>query len=157
MLTPAERTERIERIRALPAQLEALIAGKTDQQLDAPTSDVWTARQHVHHIADSHMNAFIRTKLALTESEPTIKPYHQDEWVTLADATQVPASVSLGLLKMLHERWVTLYESLTDDQWTRSVFHPEQQRLITLDDMLITYSNHGEGHLTQIKAALASA
>jgi hypothetical protein len=157
MLTPAERHDRIEKIRNFPAQLEALVVNLTDQQLDAHLPDEWSTRQNVHHVADSHMNAFIRFKLALTEKTPVIKPYLEAEWAKLPDTVGLPIAPSLLILHGLHQRWATLLDSLTDEQWARTAYHPEQGRVLTLDDFLITYSNHGDAHIEQLSRALTAA
>ena len=157
MLTPAERHERIEKIRSLPIRLEALVIQLTDQQLDAHLPGEWSTRQNVHHIADSHLNAFTRFKLTLTERVPIIKPYDEAEWAKLPDTTGLPVASSLLILKGLHQRWVMLLDSLTDEQWTRTAFHPEQGRLLSLDDFLIIYSDHGDAHIAQLSRALTAA
>ena len=157
MLTPAERHDRIEKIRQFPTQLEALIAHLTDQELDAHLPDEWSTRQNVHHVADSHMNAFIRFKLALTEKTPIIKPYAEAEWAKLPDTLNMPIGPSLEILHGLHQRWVTLLDSLTDEQWARPLYHPEQGSVLSVDDLLITYSDHGEAHIEQLTRALTAA
>ena len=156
MLSPAERRERIEKIRSLPVRLEALVGSLTDQQLDAHLPGEWSTRQNIHHVADSHLNAFTRFKLALTEWVPIIKPYDEAEWAKLSDTTDLPVASSLLILKGLHLRWVTLLDSLTDEQWARTAFHPEQGRVMSLDDFLITYSDHGDAHIAQLSRALTA-
>jgi hypothetical protein len=157
MTTSSERQERIARIAALPDALAAVVAGMSDAELDARVdADPWTIRQVTHHIADSHINAFIRMKLMLTEAHPTLKPYDQDAWAQLADAA-MPVDATLALLRGLHARWVRLLESLGDAEWARSALHPENGE-VTIDGMLVTYSDHGEEHVAQIgriRAALA--
>lgn len=156
MLTATERQNRIERLRALPERLEALVAGLRDTDLYTPyLAGEWTVAQNVHHLADSHMNAFIRLKLLLTEDRPTLKPYHQDMWAATPDAMNLPVESSLALLRGLHARWAVLFESLSDDQWQRSGFHPENGD-ITAEDLLRTYAGHGEAHLDQITRTLAA-
>jgi hypothetical protein len=157
MTTSSERQERIARIAALPDALAAVVAGMSDAELDARVdADPWTIRQVTHHIADSHINAFIRMKLMLTEAHPTLKPYDQDAWAQLADAA-MPVDATLALLRGLHARWVRLLESLGDAEWARGALHPENGE-VTIDGMLVTYSDHGEEHVAQIgriRAALA--
>lgn len=149
MPTPSERQQMFERIRLLPSQLEAAVAGLTDQQLDTPyRAGGWTVHQVVHHLADSHYNGHIRMKLALTEDRPTLKTYEQDDWAKLTDYTG-PIHSSLSILKGLHERWTTLLKSLPDAAWSRSALHPESGSL-TVDDLLVTYSKHGANHAGQI-------
>ncbi|MCL4247317.1 MAG: putative metal-dependent hydrolase [Anaerolineae bacterium] len=151
MHTPEQRTALIANIRALPEQLAAAIEGWSDSQLDfRPASDEWCARQIVHHVADSHMNSFIRMKLALTEDTPTIRPYDQVAWAEMVDTTQPPVEYSLNLLRGLHRRWVALWESLSEADYQRRYFHPENKAYTTLDEHLATYSQHGLDHIEQI-------
>lgn len=150
LLTPAERLGKIAKIKNLPAVLEAAVKGLNDDQLNTPYGEgKWTIRQVVHHLADSHMNAFVRVKLALTEQKPTLKPYDQEEWAKLYDTTELPIQASLLILNGLHERWSALLEALPDSSWNRPMIHPEIGDL-TLDDLLVTYAHHGENHVGQI-------
>lgn len=150
MTTPEQRAERIAKIAALPDALAAVVAGLSDAELDAHSpADPWTIRQVTHHIADSHVNAFIRLKLMLTERHPTIKPYDQEAWARLADAA-LPVDATLILLRGLHARWVRLFESLGEGDWARTAYHPENGE-ITVDWLLDTYARHGEEHLEQIQ------
>jgi hypothetical protein len=145
-----ERRRKIEQIRALPALLEQAVKGLSDVQLDTPYREGgWTARQVVHHVADSHMNAVIRMKLILTEDHPTVKPYDQDAWAGLPDSTGLPVDVSLQIIKGLHTRWMRLLESVGDGDWQKGGHHPESGTL-TLDSILDIYSAHGERHVGQI-------
>jgi hypothetical protein len=149
-MTPDQRREKIATIAKLPAALEAALNGLNEGQLDTPYGDgKWTIRQVVHHLADSHMNAFIRMKLILTEDHPTLKPYNQDSWATLTDTTTLAPESSLSILKGLHARWTTLLGKVTDDQWGRKAHHPETGE-VTLESMLTTYANHGEKHVGHI-------
>lgn len=150
MLTADEIRERIARIEALPSLLEAAVRGLNDSQLDTPYRDGgWTVRQVVHHLADSHMNAFIRAKLIVTEDNPTLKPYNQDDWAKTADACRLPIQSSLMLVKVLHERWVALLKSLPESAWSRTAQHPEMGP-VTLERQLVIYSGHGDKHVGQI-------
>jgi len=150
MLTAAERHEKIARIEALPSILEKAITGLTDSQLDTPYREGgWTVRQVVHHLADSHMNAFIRAKLIVTENNPTLKPYNQDDWARTADVRALPVQSSFLILKGLHERWVTFLKSLPDDAWSRTAQHPELGP-VTLERQLLIYAGHGDKHVGQI-------
>ncbi|MGE5207232.1 MAG: YfiT family bacillithiol transferase, partial [Chlamydiota bacterium] len=120
------------------------------QQLDTPyRPQGWTVRQVVHHVPDSHMNAYIRLKLALTESEPTIKPYDQQLWAELADTRQTPMETSLTLLECLHQRWVMLLKSIADGDWQRTFRHPELG-VVRLDTNLALYAWHGRHHVAHI-------
>ena len=148
-LTPDRRREFIEAIEATPAHLAAAVSGLKADQLDTPyRPGGWTVRQVAHHIPDSHMNAFIRFKLALTEDEPTIKPYMEDRWAELADA-KAPIEPSLALLENLHKRWVLLLHSIKPVEWARKMRHPELGAL-TLDQSLAIYGWHGRHHVAHI-------
>ena len=150
MPTNAERYELINQLRDLPAQLENIAGDLDDEQLDTPYRDGgWTVRQVVHHLADSHYNAFIRMKLALTEDRPHFKTYEQDAWARLSDM-QLPLAPSLSILRGLHERWGILLEGLPEESWTRTGVHPENGEM-TLNNLLASYSAHGARHVKQIK------
>lgn len=151
----AERSNHIERIRSLPALLETIVLPLTEEQLLArPLAGEWSVAQNVHHLADSHMNAYIRTRLVLTEDHPTIKPYLQERWAELADASSPSIRMSLALLAGLHMRWATLFESLPHTAWARTGNHPENQRDFSIDDILASYADHGEAHIRQIQQTL---
>ncbi|GAB4545657.1 MAG: putative metal-dependent hydrolase [Anaerolineae bacterium] len=156
MLTAVERALLIDKIRVLPDELERLVAPLSDEQLDARPTSEWSVRQNVHHLADSHMNAFIRVKLALLEDHPTLKPYNQDDWADSIDGKNPPISYSMAILRGLHARWVALFASLSDEQFQRTAYHPENGDM-RVEDFLSHYAAHGEGHLIQIREALAAA
>ena len=140
----------ISRIESLPAKMEAAVKGLTADQLNTPYREGgWTVRQVVHHIPDSHLNAYIRYKLALTEDEPTIKPYAEDRWAQLADTQATPVEVSLAMLDSLHNRWVHLLRSLQPDDWKRAFRHPELG-LVSLEKNLALYAWHGRHHVAHI-------
>lgn len=152
MYSADERTAMIARIRALPDDLAAVVTGWSDAQLDyRPAPKEWCARQIVHHVADSHMNAFIRMKLALTQEQPTIVPYDQEVWAEMVDTASLSIDLSLHIVRGLHVRWVALWESLREDDYQRAYFHPESRKLVTMDDHLQTYSWHGHNHIEQIE------
>ena len=156
MLTDKQRRELIEQIRQLPARLRERLSGLTDKQLTTHfQAGEWTVAQNVHHLADSHMNSFIRIRLILTEERPTLKPYDQDLWAELADSGTTALEESLGILDGLHARWVRLFESLNEAAWRRSGLHPENGE-VTIEDMLRIYAAHGQGHIDQISRALAA-
>lgn len=156
MLTPAERQDCIDRIRRLPDLLETLVAPLTPAQLTAVTLvGEWTVAQNVHHLADSHMNAYIRVRLILTEDRPPLKPYKQDNWAALPDASSADLQDSLLLLRGLHARWTALFESLSEAQWMRRGIHAENGE-VTVESILSSYANHGEAHLDQIQRTLAA-
>jgi len=139
-------------LKFLPSELELAVQDLDEQQLHSPyRAGGWTVHQLVHHIADSHMNAYIRFKLALTEDNPNIKPYEQDAWVLLNDVKTLPINISITLLHALHRRLVAMLENLNDDDWKRTVFHPEHKKQISVWDLLGTYAWHGKHHVAHIK------
>jgi len=149
-LTPEQKQTFLDDVRKTPANLRAAIKSLSDHQLDTPYRDGgWTVRQVVHHLPDSHMNSYVRFKLALTEDEPTIKPYAEDRWAELADTKATPVEVSLTLLDSLHDRWVRLLESLTPEDWERTFRHPELGAM-TLEKALAIYAWHGRHHVAHI-------
>ena len=153
-VTPAARKAAIEEIASAPTKVRAAVHGLNDSQLDTPYREGgWTVRQVVHHLADSHMNAYIRWRLALTEPEPTIKPYAEAEWAKLEDAAHAPVEVSLRLLDPLHERWVRMLRAVQPEEFSRTFRHPEHG-IRTLDWMLFLYAWHGRhhtAHITELK------
>jgi hypothetical protein len=155
--TPAaERAALIAAVAALPAQLEALVAGLTPAELTTPfLAGEWTVAQNVHHLADSHANAYIRCRLIVTEENPPLRPYKQNAWADLPDASSAEVELSLALLRALHARWVRFWEQLPDDAWPREGAHPEYGQM-SLDRLLRTYAGHGEAHLDQIRRTLAA-
>jgi len=142
------REELIAQILQAPAALRAAVHGLTAAQLEARYRN-WTVRQIVHHIADSHLNAFIRFKLALTEDRPTIKPYDQAGWAELADGRTASHEISLSLLEWLHRRWVVLLNSMTPTDFSRTFRHPESG-VLTLIQTLSLYAWHGRHHVAHI-------
>ena len=149
-ITPAARAAAVEEIAALPAKLRAAVTGLSDAQLDTPYREGgWTVRQVVHHVADSHMNAYIRLRLALTETEPTIKPYEESEWAKLEDAAHAPVEISLKLLEPLHDRWVRLLKTVKTEQFARPLRHPEAG-LRNVDWLLFLYAWHGRHHTAHV-------
>jgi hypothetical protein len=147
--TATLRAESLGQIERLPAELRASVRGLIDAQLDTPyRPDGWTVRQVVHHIADSHMNGFIRVKLALTETDPLIRPYDQDGFARLADS-RLPVDVSLGLVDALHARWVALWHGVTEAGMATPFRHPELGAM-TLDRQLQLYAWHGRHHTAHI-------
>lgn len=150
-LSPAQRQEALQAIRDLPEQLVQAVAGLDDKQLDTPyRAGGWTVRQVVHHIADSHANAYIRLKLSLTETNPTIKPYEEALWAELPDS-QLPPQPSLDTLRGLHKRMAALFESLDDTQFARRWTHPVSGEW-TVDTLLAMYAWHGRHHLAHIQS-----
>jgi len=148
---PKLRAARIEEIASAPGHLRAAVAGLSPQQLDTPYRDKgWTVRQVVHHLPDSHLNAYTRMKLALTEDEPTIKPYEEARWAELPDARTGPVEISLDLLEGLHHRWILLIRQLRPADFGRRYRHPEMGRGVELEEMLALYAWHGRHHVAHI-------
>lgn len=138
-------------IKFLPQHLENAILNLDEQQLDMPyRTDGWTVRQVVHHVADSHANAYIRFKLGLTEDNPTIKPYDEVAWAKMNDTAVVPINVSLTLLHALHTRWIAVLNAIKPAEWERTVVHPEHGRQMTLWYLLGMYAWHGRHHTAHI-------
>lgn len=149
-VTPALRRQAIDAIAETPPKLRAAIKGLSDAQLDTPyRQGGWTVRQVAHHVPDSHLNAYVRFRLALTEEQPTIKPYDEARWAELTDAKSAPVEVSLALLEPLHDRWVRLLRSMSATDFARTFTHPEHG-LRTLDWMLFLYAWHGRHHTAHI-------
>lgn len=157
----AEERERfIRRLETAPEELRASVAGLTAEQLDTPYREGgWTVRQVVHHLPDSHMNSYIRFKLALTEDEPLIKPYDEAAWAVLEDSARTPIETSLQLFESLHGRWTVLLRGLTDDQWSRKMRHPEWLHVdngrLQLDRVVALYAWHCNHHIAHIRQAAA--
>ena len=140
----------IEKIRQLPKLLRDSVKGLDQEQLNTPYGEgKWTILQLVHHLADSHMNGFVRMKLILTEDKPTFKTYEQDAWARTREAQHYPLLSSLHIIEGLHERWCNLLESVSEDAWQRAAIHPESGE-VTLEQMLRLYAEHGELHIRRI-------
>ena len=155
-LNPAERSRHIETIEHTPATFRSLVKGRRDTQLDAPyRPGGWTVRQVVHHVPDSHMNAYIRMKFAVTEDAPAIKAYDEAKWAELPEAKTGPPEMSIALLDALHRRWVMFLRGLTDADFGRAYVHPELGR-VTLDEALTLYSWHCRHHEGHIKLGLGT-
>jgi uncharacterized damage-inducible protein DinB len=148
--TAQQRETLIQDLEQTPSALRAAVQGLSPQQLETPYREGgWTVRQVVHHVPESHMNAYIRFKLALTEEEPTIKPYMEDRWAKLPDVQSTPVDVSLALLDSLHDRWVRLLQSLKPEEWKRTFRHPELG-VVSLEKNLALYSWHGRHHVAHV-------
>jgi hypothetical protein len=148
--TSDERSTFIDQIAAAPARMRDAVSGLSELQLDTPYRDGgWTVRQVVHHVPDSHMNAYTRVKLALTETEPAIRPYDEAAWAKLNDVRDTPIAVSLTLLEALHDRWVRILRALTADDFERTLFHPEHG-VMTLDSLIAMYAWHSRHHVAHI-------
>jgi uncharacterized damage-inducible protein DinB len=150
-LSEAEYPTLITQIAGAPGAMRSAVAGLSDDQLDTPyRPEGWTVKQVVHHVPDSHLNAYTRFKLALTEDTPTIKPYDEAAWAKLPDSQKVPIDVSLSLLDTLHVRWVSLLRSMDSADFRRQLRHPEHDRVLTLGQMLGLYAWHGRHHVAHI-------
>jgi len=150
-ITPEKRAEFITVIRELPEKLARAIEGLTDERLDTPyRPEGWTVRQTVHHIADSHINSLCRFKLALTEENPTIRPYFEDRWAELAD-NNLPVDVSLKIIEGVHARWTALLESLADEDFRKPLTHPDSGAW-TVEEFLALYAWHSLHHTAHITA-----
>jgi uncharacterized damage-inducible protein DinB len=150
-LTADQKKQFLDDIEQTPARLREAVRGLSDAQLDTPYRDGgWSVRQVVHHVPDSHMNAYIRFKLALTEDDPTIKPYMEARWAELVDSRE-PIENSLTMLDSLHRRWTIVLRNITDDGWQRTFRHPELGPM-TLEKTLALYSWHGRHHIAHVTA-----
>ena len=155
-LTDAQRAAFIDDIERTPRDLRSAVQGLSQQQWDTPYREGgWTVRQVIHHVPDSHLNSYIRFKLALTEDEPTIKPYQEDRWAELADSRVTPIETSLSLLDSLHQRWILLLRSFTAADWKKTFRHPEVG-VLSLDKTVALYAWHGKHHVAHITALRTS-
>jgi uncharacterized damage-inducible protein DinB len=151
-LTEAKRVACLEAIEETPAKMRAAVAGLSEDQLNTPyRPDGWTVRQVVHHVPESHLHSYCRFKLALTEDQPTIKPYFEDRWAELGDAREAPVDLSLDLLDALHRRWIWFLRSLTLEDYQRTFVHPELG-VVSLEKNIALYAWHGKHHVAQITA-----
>lgn len=144
---PEDVRTNIQIISALPSKFINLLGGWTEEQYDTRyRPDSWTVRQLIHHVADSHINAYVRFRLALTEDNPTIKPYKEDRWAELPDAKTAQVDLSLQLMKNVHLRWVLLMNSMDAADLARTYTHPDTGRSIRLDEVIALYAWHSEHH-----------
>jgi len=149
-VSPQELALFIDEIAETPERMRAAITGLSEPQLDTPyRPGGWTVRQLAHHVPDSHINSYVRFRLALTEDEPVIKPYEEARWAELPDARTAPVEMSLALLENLHARWVPLLRSLSDAEWKRTFRHPELG-LVSLENNAALYAWHGRHHVAHI-------
>jgi hypothetical protein len=151
-LTAAERAPYLQQLAELPAKLTAAArrAGGERLQLSYRPGG-WTGRQVIHHLADTHLNLYSRFRLALTEDNPTVRPFDEAAWAELPDVAATPIIVSLALLESLHSRWVILLQNLTEAQWQRTFYHPRYHTTLTLDQALVQYTWHGQHHLAHVE------
>ena len=149
-ISEEERRRMIQEIASLPGRLRDAVSGLSRPHLDTPYRPAgWTVRQVVHHVADSHVNAYVRFKLALTEDQPTIKPYDEAAWAELPDARTEPVEVSLTILDAVHHRWTRILGELNEEEWQRTFVHPDLGEL-TLETNLQLYEWHGRHHLHHV-------
>ena len=149
-LEPKQRRAAIDTIAEAPTKLRAAVSGLTDAQLDTPyRPEGWTVRQVVHHVPDSHLNAYTRFKLALTEDTPTIKPYNEAAWATLEDSKTTPVAASLALLDAVHDRWIRILRAMSPSDFSRTLNHPENG-IMNLDQMLALYEWHSRHHVAHV-------
>jgi uncharacterized damage-inducible protein DinB len=149
-LSDDERQACLERIEQAPERMRAAVAGLNDTQLNTPyRPGGWTVRQVVHHVPESHLNSYTRFKLAITEDEPTIKPYFEDRWAQLDDAREAPIALSLDLLEALHRRWIWFLRSLKREDYRRTFRHPELG-VVSLEKNVALYAWHGDHHIAHI-------
>lgn len=152
VIDEAQLVRWIDEIAALPADMRQLALSLSETQLDTPyRPEGWTARQVIHHVPDSHINAFQRFKLALTEEAPAVKPYLEAEWANLPDVALTPIAVSLDFLDLLHQRWVILMRAMSPQDWKRTYVHPGYGRTYRLDAVAGLYAWHGRHHLGHLK------
>jgi hypothetical protein len=145
----------IETLEIFPSNLRRTVENLSEEQLDTPYREGgWTVRQVVHHVVDSHMNGYIRMKLALTEDTPTVKPYYEDRWAKLDDYKTTPLSLSLDLLALIHKRWTLVMRSLNSEQLKRKFYHPETKEETALDNHIGLYAWHSDHHLAHITSLL---
>jgi uncharacterized damage-inducible protein DinB len=151
-LTEQQKSRFLDDVEQTPARLRAAVQGLSERQLDTPYRDGgWTVRQVVHHVPDSHMNSYVRFKLALTEDEPTIRPYMENLWAELPEAKTAPVELSLALLESLHKRWNLTLRGIRPDQWNRTFRHPEMGTM-NLEKALALYAWHGHHHVAHVTA-----
>jgi uncharacterized damage-inducible protein DinB len=149
-MSEQQRAQCLNDIEEAPALLRAAVTGLSDKQLDTPYRDGgWTVRQVVHHVPDSHMNAYVRFKLALTEDEPTIRPYREERWAELPEAKTAPIEMSLQLLANLHHRWVISLRNMKAEDWKKTYRHPELG-VLGLEKVLALYAWHGKHHVAHV-------
>jgi hypothetical protein len=151
LLTPAERAPYLQQLAEFPALLKAAVEQAGSARIEQPyRPGGWTGRQVVHHLADTHPNLYSRFRLALTEDNPTVRPFDEQAWAELPDVAVTPLAVSLELLASLHVRWVTLLQQLSEAQWQRTFYHPRYQTTSTLEQALVQYAWHGRHHLAHL-------
>jgi len=155
-LTLAEWATYLHQLAEVPAQLTEAARRVGGERLQLPyRPGGWTGRQVIHHVADSHLNAYCRFRLALTEDNPTIRPYEEAAWAELPDVAATPITVSLALLESLHTRWLNLLHHLDAAQWQRTFYHPGTQKTMTLEQTLVLYAWHGRHHLAHLELLAA--
>ncbi|MBN3521230.1 putative metal-dependent hydrolase [Algoriphagus lutimaris] len=153
-ITEPDLAEAIEDIKSFPKFLESTVKNMSEEQLDTPyRPGGWTVRQVIHHCADSHINAYSRFKLALTEINPTIKPYNEAAWAELAD-NKLPIDISIGILKNIHFKWGVILDHMSPADFSKTYYHPESQHSAPLSEITLMYGWHGKHHLAHIQALM---
>jgi hypothetical protein len=153
-MSAQDRNRCIEIISSAPGRLRATVNQLSPEKLDTPYRDGgWTVRQVIHHIPDSHMNAYVRFKLALTETDPVIKPYDEAAWAGLKDVDSAQIETSLSLLEHLHRRWVVLMLGMSESDWKKRYIHPQHGNAVPLDEVVASYAWHGDHHIAHIAGA----
>ena len=151
-MTPELMQEWIKVLDVLPSWMDACIENLDESQLQVPYREGgWTIQQVVHHVADSHMNAYIRLKLALTEDNPTVKPYDEGAWAELEDVKRVPVNISVTMLHTLHRRMVAMLRYMKPAEWERTYFHPEHKRNFPVWEVVALYAWHSRHHTEHIR------
>ncbi|AWM31680.1 YfiT family bacillithiol transferase [Hymenobacter nivis] len=149
------RAPYLQQLADLPALLAAAAQAVGGVRLEQPyRPGGWSGRQLIHHVADSHMNCYFRFRLALTEDNPTVRPYNEAAWAALPDVAATPITVSLALLEALHTRWLVLLHHLSEAQWQRTFYHPGYKTTSTLEQALVQYTWHGQHHLAHVELLL---
>lgn len=157
ILSPEDRQACLNILRNLPDQLDAIVYHLTAEQLGIPyITGQWSVAQIIHHLADAHMNSYLRTKRILAETNPEQRPFSQENWVDMADEHETPVQISLMILRGIHTRWVTLFESLADADWQKTGRFRSDGSEMTIDYLLNSYANHSQTHLAQIEQVLAA-
>lgn len=155
IITPELRAEWIEIISDLPGQLADLLANVDESLLEKPyRPGGWSARKVIHHLYDSHINSYIRFKMALTEDNPTIKPYDENTWAEMPDGNEAPIQWSIEGIKYIHLRWVYLMKTMQESDWSKTYLHPERGISYRLDRVLGIYAWHCVHHLKHVESVL---
>ncbi|MBC7912486.1 MAG: putative metal-dependent hydrolase [Pyrinomonadaceae bacterium] len=155
MISDLQLSNWLNEIESLPAELQKATLNLTESDFDKTyRPGGWTIKQVIHHVADSHMNSYIRFKLAVTEENPTIRPYYEDRWAECEEARNADVSISLDILQALHKRWVMFLRLFNESDWQKTYYHPENKKTSTLKEVAGLYAWHGKHHLNHVLIAL---